>query len=89
MVAAVALLAGGVGGVGHRQIIRKLGRLAAAVALRSICTLTDEPTGGVAPTDEKSEPSTTCTTCPVPVIRSTFGVRKRRRHRGGGLLIAR
>src|SRR6201996_609255 len=50
------------------------GSLATALLLlRSIWTLTDEPLGGGAPTAEKSGPSTTCTTLPIPVIRSTFG----------------
>ena len=43
------------------------------LVLRSICTLTDEPLGGGALTEEKSEPSTTCTVFPIPVTRWTFG----------------
>src|ERR1700761_7311681 len=42
------------------------------LVLRSICTLTDDPVGGGTPTDEKSGPSTTWTTCPIPVTRSSF-----------------
>src|ERR1700734_4287324 len=42
------------------------------LALRGICRLTGDPAGGGLPTEAKSEPSTTCTTCPVPVIRSTL-----------------
>src|ERR1700722_13770256 len=42
------------------------------LALRVICRLTGDPAGGGVPTEVKSEPSTTCTTCPVPVIRSTL-----------------
>src|SRR5271156_1602993 len=43
------------------------------LALRSTCTLTDEPAGGGALTEKKSGPGTTCTTCPIPGTRSTFG----------------
>src|SRR6201982_3729411 len=43
------------------------------LVLRSTGTLTDEPAGGGALTEEKSGPSTTWTTCPIPVTRSTFG----------------
>src|SRR5271156_5224076 len=42
------------------------------LVLRAICTLTDEPVGGGALTEEKFEPSTTSTTCPIPVTRSTL-----------------
>ncbi|BEH79157.1 hypothetical protein YM3MPS_49600 [Mycobacterium pseudoshottsii] len=42
------------------------------VELRLICTLTDEPLGGGAVTALKSAPSTTCTTSPIPVTRSTL-----------------
>jgi hypothetical protein len=46
------------------------------LVFRSICTLTDEPLGGGALTDEKSGPSTTCTVLPIPLTRSTFGFAK-------------
>src|SRR5271166_4566760 len=43
------------------------------VVLRSTCRLTDEPLGGGALNEEKSDPRTTCTTLPIPVTRWTFG----------------
>ena len=53
--------------------VKSSGRLVGGLlVLRSTCTLIDEPAGGGVPTEAKSEPSTTCTTCPIPVIRSTF-----------------
>src|SRR6202034_2895696 len=53
--------------------VRSSGSLVGGLlALRTICRLTGDPAGGGVPTEVKSEPSTTCTTCPVPVIRSTL-----------------
>src|SRR5271154_6512869 len=53
--------------------VRSSGSLVGGLlALRSICRLTGDPAGGGVATEVKSEPSTTCTTCPVPVIRSTL-----------------
>src|ERR1700760_4095565 len=53
--------------------VRSSGSLVGGLlALRLICRLTGDPAGGGVPTEVKSEPSTTCTTCPVPVIRSTL-----------------
>lgn len=69
------------GGCGYSQLVsaalvtdKSSGSLVGKLlVLRSICTLTDEPLGGGALTEEKSEPSTTCTVFPIPVTRWTFG----------------
>lgn len=69
-VVSMRLLAGGVGGVGDRQV---LGRLVGGLEeLRLICTLTVEPLGRGARTALKSWPSTTWTSWPIPVTRSIF-----------------
>src|ERR1700753_4226293 len=53
--------------------VRSSGSLVGGLlALRLICRLTGDPAGGGVRTEVKSEPRTTCTTCPVPVIRSTL-----------------
>jgi len=57
-----------VGGYSHEVsaalvTVKSSGSLdSAPLLLRSICTLTDEPLGGGALNEEKSGPSTTCTT---------------------------
>ena len=58
------------------------------LVLRSICTLTDEPLGGGALTEEKSGPSTTCTVLPNSGDPLDLWVRKSRRDSGGGLFVA-
>ena len=66
-----ALLAGGVGGVGDREVLRQLGRGAAGPCRTWTCT--EEPLGFGGLTEAKSEPSTTCTVLPIPVTRSIVG----------------
>lgn len=69
-VVSMRLLAGGVGGVGDRQVLGQLGRWAGGVA--AYLHADGGATGRGARTALKSWPSTTWTSWPIPVTRSIF-----------------